>query len=35
MIDPQATAGEEPQIPVDQDNPPVRSRKPSRGTARD
>ncbi|MFN7471751.1 MAG: replication-associated recombination protein A, partial [Roseiflexaceae bacterium] len=34
MIDPQATAGEEPQIPVEQDDPPVRPTKRARGAAR-
>jgi putative ATPase len=34
MIDPQATAGEEPQIPVEQDDPPVRPTKRVRGAAR-
>jgi putative ATPase len=34
MIDPQATAGEEPQIPVEQDDTPVRPTKRARGTTR-
>ena len=34
MIDPQATAGEEPQIPVEHDEAPARPSKRVRGTAR-
>jgi putative ATPase len=34
MIDPQATAGEEPQIPVEHDEAPARPSKRARGTAR-